>query len=243
MSIGGAALPGGAVRRSLPAFLRPAWPDEARRVVQEPIFRELMGATPRGRFLNAGSGADGPLSGFVESFPHITEIVNIDIKPVRISDRRSDLRNRDVVGSITEMPFADRSFDWVLCTEVIEHVDDDRRAAGEIARVLKADGYALISVPTPPVPHENPLHEREGYTLEELGALLGESGLEVVAHRYCLHLAMRCQNTLWHWQRARLGNGGRRNAMPRFVMMSLAQLDRMLPLGRPYHLVVLARRG
>ena len=45
------------------------------------------------------------------------------------------------------MPFADASFDFVLATDVIEHVDDDRRAAAEILRVLRPGGRALITVP------------------------------------------------------------------------------------------------
>ena len=50
-------------------------------------------------------------------------------------------------GDICAMPFADASFDFVLATDVIEHVDDDRRAAAEILRVLRPGGRALITVP------------------------------------------------------------------------------------------------
>jgi SAM-dependent methyltransferase len=50
-------------------------------------------------------------------------------------------------GDICAMPFADASFDVILATDVIEHVDDDGRAASEIARVLAPHGRALITVP------------------------------------------------------------------------------------------------
>jgi SAM-dependent methyltransferase len=50
-------------------------------------------------------------------------------------------------GDICAMPFADGSFDLVLATDIIEHVDDDARALSEIARVLKPGGVALVTVP------------------------------------------------------------------------------------------------
>lgn len=53
-------------------------------------------------------------------------------------------------GDICALPFADESFDFVLATDVIEHVDDDPAAAREIARVLAPGGIALISVPAFP---------------------------------------------------------------------------------------------
>src|SRR4051812_41679581 len=106
----------------LPPLLRPGFPDEARRLVQEPVLREALGSeTPSGRCLNAGSG-EGLYSAFLESYPAITEIVNMDLEQPRISQQRSDPRHTDVAGSLTELPVEERSVDFVLCTEVIEHV-------------------------------------------------------------------------------------------------------------------------
>ena len=50
-------------------------------------------------------------------------------------------------GDVRAMPFADESFDLVLATDIIEHVEDDRLALREIARVLAPNGKALITVP------------------------------------------------------------------------------------------------
>ena len=50
-------------------------------------------------------------------------------------------------GDICALPFADGSFDLVLATDVIEHVDDDDAAVREISRVLARGGKALITVP------------------------------------------------------------------------------------------------
>jgi SAM-dependent methyltransferase len=229
-----------ALRRFVPRLLWPGWPDEARRVVQEPVFAQLAKAgPPRGRTLNAGCG-EGLYSAFLESYPDVSEIANIDLTQPNIRERRSDARHTDAIGSVTQLPFEDASIDWVLCTEVIEHVEDDSAAAVELGRVLKPGGYALISVPTPPAPHD-PEHVREGYTLPALGELLDVGGFEVLASRYCFRMPMRALVVVWRWQRERLG-GGRRNLMPRLGLLAFAYADRWLSIGRPWDLVVLARR-
>src|SRR5450759_5308212 len=104
------------IRRLLPPLLRPGWPDEARRIVQEPVFRAAVKESrPRGRCLNAGCG-EGLFSEFLESFPEVTEILNVDINQPRISKDRADPRHTDALGTLTDLPLEDGSVDWVLCT-------------------------------------------------------------------------------------------------------------------------------
>jgi len=49
---------------------------------------------------------------------------------------------------VQSMPFSDQEFDIVICNHVLEHVPDDKSAIGEIFRVLKRGGIALLLVPT-----------------------------------------------------------------------------------------------
>jgi len=229
-----------ALGRLLPALLRPGWPDEARRIVQEPVFHAASAVQrPRGRLLNAGCG-EGLYSAFLESFGEVSEILDMDLTMPQVAERRSDPRHRDIAGSLTVLPLEEGAVDWILCTEVIEHVADDRAAALELGRVLKPGGFALISVPTPPAPHD-PAHVREGYTLAALSELLAQGGLEVVWHQYCFHLQMRWLVTLWRFQHERIGRG-RHNLMPRIVVRAFGLIDRRLQIGKPWDLIVLARR-
>jgi SAM-dependent methyltransferase len=45
------------------------------------------------------------------------------------------------------LPYADRTFDLVTCTEVLEHVENYRGVLREIFRVLKPGGVVIVSTP------------------------------------------------------------------------------------------------
>src|SRR5437868_10950404 len=46
-----------------------------------------------------------------------------------------------------ELPFGDRSFDYVTCLEGLEHIENPQQAMREFARVLKPAGHLIVSVP------------------------------------------------------------------------------------------------
>ncbi|MFP4571440.1 MAG: class I SAM-dependent methyltransferase [Desulfobacterales bacterium] len=56
-------------------------------------------------------------------------------------------RWRLYAASIINLPFEDGWFDHVICSEVMEHIYDECRAAGELYRVLKPGGTLAVSVP------------------------------------------------------------------------------------------------
>jgi SAM-dependent methyltransferase len=71
----------------------------------------------------------------------------------------------DVV-STEFLPFDDASFDLVTCIEAFHYVEDPAGAASEIARVLRPDGLALVTVPHV-YDYEPTTYERR-YTAPEL---------------------------------------------------------------------------
>lgn len=52
-------------------------------------------------------------------------------------------------GTIYRLPYKDNMFDVVLCTEVLEHLEDPKKALSELERVCKK--YAVLSVPNEPL--------------------------------------------------------------------------------------------
>ena len=53
----------------------------------------------------------------------------------------------DVKADICNLPFEDNSFDFILCNHVLEHIPDDTKAMGELYRILKPGGTAILQIP------------------------------------------------------------------------------------------------
>lgn len=104
----------------------------------------------------------------------------LDVAPIRRSrslfafarpryvslDLRSPLAQ--VRGDLCRACFPDAAFDFVSCAHVLEHIPDEPRALGEIARVLRPGGFALLQVPWDPTLEETreygaPREEEEGH--------------------------------------------------------------------------------
>ena len=52
-----------------------------------------------------------------------------------------------VQGDAIGLPFDDDSFDKVIASEVLEHIDDDEAAFAELARVLRPGGRLAVTIP------------------------------------------------------------------------------------------------
>lgn len=70
-------------------------------------------------------------------------------KQKNLSYTTTDLESplADVKADICQLPFADASFDWILCNHVLEHIPDDRQAMKELYRVLKKGGRLICQIP------------------------------------------------------------------------------------------------
>lgn len=92
-----------------------------------------------------------------EMFFHkaFTSFENIDYWPVDLNPDAYGIRK---IVDITDITFEDNSFDLIMCTHVLEHIPDDRKAMRELYRVLKPGGIAFLNVPmsNEPATLENP---------------------------------------------------------------------------------------
>ncbi len=98
------------------------------------------------------------------------------------------------------LPLESGSVGTVLCSEVLEHVEDDGALMREIARVLRPGGVAVVTVPSMyygfdsylhligmKTVHDFPgpeRHVRPGYTEEGLRALAEKHGLQIERVEY-----------------------------------------------------------
>ncbi len=77
-------------------------------------------------------------------------IVGTDVDPEIIDLARRSLSDVDVPltrSSLTALPFAANSFDAAICSEVLEHLDDDVAGLREVRRILRPGGLVAITVP------------------------------------------------------------------------------------------------
>ena len=150
--------------------------------------------------------------------------------------RRKGLRNvHVVVASAETLPFKAGVADLVLCSEVLEHLAQDKLAVSELARIAKPNmGVLVVSVPHPPEPCHNPGHFREGYTTTEICSLLASYGFEVERQEFCMFTLTRIVLRACAVVRVPL------------PLLWLCQFERLLSrwigFSDPYNLAVRARR-
>ena len=82
------------------------------------------------------------------SLADLKEVANLFSAMAGAGEVPADTAAAVVNGDGTGLPFADGTFDAIICSEVMEHIPDDSAAARELARVLKPGGLLAVTVPT-----------------------------------------------------------------------------------------------
>ena len=125
------------------------------------LLLDAAGVKARMRIVDVGSGAGDAAARATERGAHATG-VDVAAAMVEIATRRHPATTF-VEASVTELPFADESFDAAVGNIVIQHVGEPERAAGELARVLVAGGRVALSTWEAP--------DRSPFFAELLGAI------------------------------------------------------------------------
>lgn len=117
-------------------FRRAQPPHDSRFPYQSPHIDHVFSSTRP--VLDIGSGGD--------PFPHATLLADRYIEPTK---HRTDLFRRDgkplVICDIEQLPFRDGVFEFVMCSHVLEHVENPIMACRELQRVAHA---GFIETPT-----------------------------------------------------------------------------------------------
>ena len=127
---------------SAPEFVGP------RHELRERLLLDLFrSASPGPRVLNAGAGTGSfslrlAGSGF--------EVTSVDASTAAVEVLRKGVPGEVAEADVTALPFAEATFDAAVLGEVLEHVEADRAALTEVARVLRPAGVLALSVPANP---------------------------------------------------------------------------------------------
>lgn len=119
-----------------------------RHELREKLLLDLFLSAETGRrVLNVGAG-QGSFTRLLEDRGY--EVVSSDVTAAAVDVLRSRVRGEALLADLTDLPFAEATFDAVVAGEVIEHIEDDQRALAEARRVLRPGGAAVLSVPAHP---------------------------------------------------------------------------------------------
>jgi 2-polyprenyl-3-methyl-5-hydroxy-6-metoxy-1,4-benzoquinol methylase len=110
------------------------------------LLEELAALAPAS-VLDAGCGEGHVTSWIAEAFPQ-ARVAGVDGREDALAALRARTPRVEAArGDVYDLPFGDRTFDVVVCTEVLEHLEEPGRGLAELVRVA---GRAVVLT----VPHE-----------------------------------------------------------------------------------------
>ncbi|MDH2424130.1 class I SAM-dependent methyltransferase [Sphaerisporangium sp. TRM90804] len=142
------------------------------------VARELRRLGRPGRALDIGGAGGGNARVLAE---HGWDTLVADYSPAAVELARE--RGLSAVHADARcLPLPGAHFDLVMAFDVLEHIQEDNRAAGELVRVLRPGGTALIAVPCDMAlwsAHDVSAGHVRRYTRESLAGLLTGEGLVI----------------------------------------------------------------
>lgn len=112
------------------------------------IFEEVAKTKPR-TVLDMGCGR-GFYSHALIFFPSVRRVEGVDVNEAYLRTARmhcTDKRIKLRKASVYRLPFPGNTFDTIIFSEVLEHLENENKALQELRRVLKKNGSLLITVP------------------------------------------------------------------------------------------------
>ncbi len=142
-------------------------------IIRRGLFRGInkYKAYMSGKMLDFGCGS--------KPYRHLFQVDEYIGTDIRVSGHNASNKQVDVFYDGNTLPFQDNSFDCVLSSEVFEHIFNLDTVLQELYRILKPDGYMIVTVPFIWDEHEIP-YDFGRYTSFGLKHLLEKQGFSVI---------------------------------------------------------------
>jgi SAM-dependent methyltransferase len=126
------------------------------------------------RMLDAGAGE----CAYKTFFPN-ARYVAID---AAIGDSSWNYHDLSCLGALHQLPFKDHSFDVILCTQTLEHLEWPRESVTEFFRVLSPSGILYMTVPMAHHEHQVPydFFRYTSYGLDSICRRAGFANVQVI---------------------------------------------------------------
>lgn len=109
-------------------------------------------------------------------------VCGVDLSSTALEFCRKQNFARVIQADANNLPFLDESYDVLVALDLLEHLNEDRRGLREFSRVLKKDGYLIISAPAHKFLWSNfdisSYHFRR-YRLKELKEKINQADFEI----------------------------------------------------------------
>lgn len=165
------------------------WWHLGRLEIIQTYLKRVFGKRHNSTILNVGCGTGGTID-MLEKFGHVDNVDTSDDAIAFVKTRGN--KNIMKVDGI-DLPYEDKTYDVVGAFDVLEHIEDDKRALFEWKRVLKDDGVIVITVPAYQwlwSEHDASLHHRRRYTVKSLMTVAAEAGLKPEKKSYAISFSL-----------------------------------------------------
>jgi ubiquinone/menaquinone biosynthesis C-methylase UbiE len=146
---------------------RPRLGDLGRWYITRFVATTAAGMREGARVLDAGAG-EGAYRRF---FDHC----RYEAADLAVGEQEWNYGNLDYVAPLHDLPIENETFDAVLCTQVLEHLELPRESVRELYRVLKPGGKLFLTAPMAHPLHQEP-YDFFRYTSHGLRSICADAG-------------------------------------------------------------------
>jgi SAM-dependent methyltransferase len=161
-----------------------------RRLLVERLARRFCLPWPPQRILDAGCGTGANLARWVSWGAPV--VAGAELEQAALTKARH-LPGRPLLvrADLKRLPLTSEFFDLVICTDVLEHIQQDAQVTRELYRVLRHWGLMILTVPAYSWAfsyHDRHLHHVRRYDPSPLAQLLRRCGFAICfwSHYNCL---------------------------------------------------------
>ena len=130
--------------------------------------------------LDIGSSSGTNLR-MLEEMGH-TNYTGLDFSDIAINACKKKGFKKIIKGDVCKLPFKSNSMDFIIASDIVEHIENDKLAVSEIFRVLKKNSFAIITVPAFNFlwsKHDDSSMHKRRYTKKTLSNLIKETNFKI----------------------------------------------------------------
>ena len=135
------------------------------------VINKLRNLKKYSKILDAGCGSQRykkyctHLKYYSQDFGKYTNDLKRTISKSTVGGHHSyEYGKLDYVGDIWDISEKNNTFDYILCTEVFEHIAYPDRAMKELSRLLKVNGILILTLPSTSLRHMDPFYFYSGFS-------------------------------------------------------------------------------